>query len=300
MQYINANYLNIRELQISFDIHNSSASMATWGYASIDVGVMTDPTDPATFTLVQRLDSLSDDIKHATVAFYLYEGSGTYIAFRDSNNMPGPNVYGYDINIDNLTLDFYDSIPCAIPQQPVISDITDSSAVLTWQNEYSWHMADVTYLVCYKPTSDSIWQIDTVNSDVLTYALQHLESETDYDCYVVAMCNPDSPSEIVHFETEAQIIDSVGVEDYTRSEDVILIYPNPARDYVDVRVTDENIRISGIEVYDIHGKVVRTVVGTNDGSPTYRINLAGLAEGIYIAHVRTETGIIDLKFVKKR
>lgn len=300
MPYINANHLNIRELQISFDIHNSSYNMNTYGYASIDVGVMTDPTDPATFTLVQRLDSLSDDIKHATVAFYLYEGSGTYIAFRDSNNMPGPNVYGYDINIDNLTLDFYDSIPCAIPQQPVISDITDSSAVLTWQNEYSWHMADVTYLVYYKPTSDSIWQVDTVNSDVLTHALQHLESETDYDCYVVAMCNPDSPTEMVHFETEAQIIDSVGVEDYTRLEDIILIYPNPAQDHVDIRVTDENVHISGIEVFNISGKVVRTVVGANDDSSTYRINLAGLAEGIYIAHVRTETGIIDLKFVKKR
>ena len=30
------------------------------------------------------------------------------------------------------------------------------------------------------------------------------------------------------------------------------------------------------------------------------INLSGLASGVYIAHIQTESGIIDLKFVKQR
>ncbi len=297
MPYVNSNYLDIRNLQISFNVCNYRASM--YAGASIDVGVMTDPTDPASFTLVRRLDSLTKEYRHVTIPFYLYEGSGTYIAFRDSNSVlisPDGN-YLYDIIIDDLTIDFSDSIPCAIPQQPVVSDITSSSSVVAWQNSLDWHDAEVTYLVCYKPATDTVWQVDTVCPGSMIHTLQNLESETSYDCYVVAACNPDMPSETVHFSTG---VDSVGVADHLRLEPVVALYPNPAHDYVDVRVTAPDIVILGVEVYDVYGRIIRTSVGANDESPSYRINLSGLANGVYIAHVRTETGIIDLKFVKKR
>jgi hypothetical protein len=133
------------------------------------------------------------------------------------------------------------------------------------------------------------------------HTLTDLDTVTVYDCYVVAACNPDSPSDTVQFTTLAPSPDSTGIRPYAQNAAFdFMIFPNPAREYVDVRVTDENVRISGIEVYDIYGKIVRTVVGANDAPPTYRINLSGLTAGVYIAHVRTESGIIDLKFVKQR
>ena len=301
MPYVNPNYLDIHNLQISFNVYNYRAFM--YAGASIDVGVMTDPTDPASFTLVRRLDNLTEEYGYVTIPFYLYEGSGTYIAFRDSNSVQSSNSNLYDILIDDLTIDFCDSIPCAIPQQLVVSDITDSSAVLAWQNEVDWFVGDVTYLVYYKPSSEAVWQTDTVVPGQYTYTLTGLDTVTVYDCYVVAACNPDSPSGIVQFTTLAPEpgSDSTGIRPYAHNTAFdLVLYPNPVREYVDVRATDENVRISGIEVYDIYGKVVRTVVGANNDSPTYRINLSGLASGVYIAHIQTESGIIDLKFVKQR
>jgi hypothetical protein len=91
-----------------------------------------------------------------------------------------------------------------------------------------------------------------------------------------------------------------GISEYLLFTCPLFLYPNPAREYVDVRVTDPDIGILGVEVYDVYGRNIRTSVGANNESSTYRINLSGLASGIYIAHVRTKTGIIDLKFVKKR
>ena len=69
---------------------------------------------------------------------------------------------------------------------------------------------------------------------------------------------------------------------------------------MDVRVTDENVRIIGIEAYDIYGKVVRTIVGTNDAPPTYRINLSGLAAGVYTVRVRTDRGTLTQKIIVQR
>ncbi|MCR4878864.1 MAG: fibronectin type III domain-containing protein [Bacteroidales bacterium] len=446
MPYVNSDYLDIRELQISFYIGNRRGEESP--DATMEVGVISNPNDPSSFTSIQVIDSVGTEFKYVTVPFYSYTGDGKYIAFRDNN--PNPNVVNkwYSIYIDDLTIDYCDSLPCAVPYHPVASDITDTSVTVSWGDAQH---DPKTYLLCYKPSAGTQWQVDTVYPGVLTHTLMGLDYGTAYDCYVVALCNPDMPSCTTHFKTECfkiteipaswdfndfavgptlsdcwgkisetsfpeaylagggnvtlrfkqtciaympvidtqltqvsdlvlsfkakashantdavlevgilsdptdittfsliqtisgiptnfssytiplntysgegayiafrhsgglsyfTIIDDVtlqyndslidGVEDYGRQKTGLMLYPNPAYDYVDVRVTDENVRIIGIEVYDIYGKVVRTVVGANDYLPTYRINLSGLSNGIYIAHIRTKTGIIDLKFVKKR
>ncbi len=300
MPYVNSDYLDIHTLQISFYIYNQYGDQ--YAGASLEVGVMTDPTDPATFTLVQTLDSLKKAFVYVTIPFNTYMGNGTYIAFRDPN--PNPDSYSgyfYDIYIDSLTIDLNHDLPCAMPSQLTITDVTDSSAVVTWQNEADWFDGEVTYLVYYKPTTEVVWQTDTVAAGQNTHILTGLDTLTMYDCYVVAMCNPDSPSDTAQFTT--LVSDSTGIRPYDQDATFdIVLYPNPAREYVDIHVTDENVRILGIEVYDIYGKVVRSVVGTNNDSSlqTTRISLSGLAAGVYIAHVRTESGIIDLKFIKQR
>ena len=78
----------------------------------------------------------------------------------------------------------------------------------------------------------------------------------------------------------------------------ILVYPNPTKDYINVQCTMNNVQCSGIEVIDIYGKVVRTVVGANNDSPT-QINVSGLAAGMYFVRVTTEEGTVTKAFVKR-
>ena len=298
MPYVNSDYLDIHTLQISFYIYNDCGDQ--YAGASLEVGVMTDPTDPTSFNLVQTLDSLQKAFVYVTVPFDSYVGNGTYIAFRDPN--PNPNNYHYyDIYIDSLTIDYNYDLPCAMPSQLTVTDITDSSAVVVWQNEVDWFVGDVTYLVYYKPAAEAVWQTDTVAAGQYVHTLTGLDTVTVYDCYVVAVCNLDSPSDTVQFTTLAPSTDSTGIRPYAQNAAFdFMIFPNPAREYVDVRVTDENVRISGIEVYDIYGKVVRTVVGANDAPPTYRINLSGLAAGVYTVRVRTDRGTLTQKIIVQR
>ena len=115
----------------------------------------------------------------------------------------------------------------------------------------------------------------------------YVDNVTLYD----TLSQPDNPDEPD---------DSTAICQYDLSH-LVRLYPNPARDYVDVRVSDENVHISGVEVYDIYGKVVRTVVGANNYSTlqTTRINLSGLVTGMYWIRLSTDKGYITKKFIKQ-
>ena len=75
------------------------------------------------------------------------------------------------------------------------------------------------------------------------------------------------------------------------------LYPNPAKEYVDIRV-DGDVNVTGMEVYDVYGKVVRTVVGANNNT-SIRINVSDLSAGMYLVRVTTEQGVVTKRFVKK-
>ena len=50
----------------------------------------------------------------------------------------------------------------------------------------------------------------------------------------------------------------------------------------------------------VYGKVVRTVVGANNDSPLQaRIDISGLAAGVYFVRINTEAGVVTKKFVKQ-
>lgn len=66
-----------------------------WGKGSsysVIVGVMTSPTDAATFTPVQTVTMTSAWVQYA-VPLTSYTGTGTYIAFKHANNAAGQTIY---------------------------------------------------------------------------------------------------------------------------------------------------------------------------------------------------------------
>ena len=294
MPYIDSNNLDIRQLQVSFYIYNNYGNR--FPAAKIDVGVMTDPSNPSTFMLVQTIDSLPQEFINVTVPFNNYEGDGLYIAFRDPNSwydhIMNPN-FNYDIYIDSLTISLNEDVPCAMPVQIEVTDITDSSAVISWQDVIS---PNATYQVNYKPSSESVWQVETVNTGKMC-TLKNLEPETAYDCYVVALCNPEMPTDTIHFETEAKQPDSVGVAKYVLPSKLVQLYPNPSNDFVNVCVRNGEVSISNIEICDLYGRVV---CSANADSPLHvRVNISHFVAGTYIARVVTNAGVANLKFVKQ-
>jgi hypothetical protein len=90
----------------------------------------------------------------------------------------------------------------------------------------------------------------------------------------------------------------VGIDSWLANS--VNLYPNPAKEVVNVECTMNNVEIEAIEVFDVYGKLVRTVVGANNDSPLQvRINVSGLANGMYFVRVTTEQGAVTKTFVKK-
>ena len=61
---------------------------------------------------------------------------------------------------------------------------------------------------------------------------------------------------------------------------------------------NEELGVS-VEVIDVYGKIVRTVGLPQCDSPTARINVSGLAPGMYFVRVATDKGAVTKAFVKK-
>ena len=57
-----------------------------------------------------------------------------------------------------------------------------------------------------------------------------------------------------------------------------------------------NVQCLGVEVFDVFGKLINTVNVVDN--PT-RINVSGLANGMYFVRVTTEEGVVTKNFIKR-
>ena len=86
---------------------------------------------------------------------------------------------------------------------------------------------------------------------------------------------------------------NVGISSWL--ENSVALYPNPAKEYVDIRV-DGDVNVTSMEVYDVYGKLLDAMNVIEN--PT-RINVSNLANGMYFVRVNTEAGAVTKTFVKR-
>lgn len=82
-------------------------------------------------------------------------------------------------------------------------------------------------------------------------------------------------------------LDNTGIENGNRADE-FLIYPNPVKDYLYI-----NGEFSNVKIYDLTGKLV----SETKVSPVY---VGGLANGMYLVSIQTETGIITKKLMVRK
>ena len=192
-------------------------------------------------------------------------------SFLSFDRLPYTRQAGYTTNLHTTDI-----------QNEAISIAWDASA-----NVNSWN-------VQYRPAAGGQWTQVTVNTN--SYTITNLTGKTNYEIQVQANCGDGNLSDWSASIT-AQTTD-VGIVNYL--ENSITLFPNPANDVVNVQCTMNNVQLEDVEVIDVYGKVVRTVVGANNYSPMpIRINVSGLANGMYFVRVTTDEGTVTKTFIKK-
>ena len=171
--------------------------------------------------------------------------------------------------------------PCSTPTNVAASNITKESMTITWSanGASKWNLQ-------YRVVNGT-WSTVTVEGNP-TYTITDLTEATEYQIQVQAVCDgATSP-------WSTMISQSTGIN--ARLMGSISLYPNPASNYVDVRVSDNDIAVSRLEVYDVYGKLINEVEVINN--PT-RINVENLASGMYFVKVITNDGVATKNFIKK-
>ncbi|MDO5760193.1 MAG: fibronectin type III domain-containing protein, partial [Bacteroidota bacterium] len=196
---IDTTTLPINTLQLSFYAKRSATYAST-----LQIGVMTDPTDTSTFSVVSSID-LGSNHEYYDVSLASYTGTGSYICMRATSDASYTYAYVDDVKLDVIP-------QCSRPNN-VIASVTENSATITWTSTGS------DFEIYYKTSTDSdytmISDFDSQEGEysAWTTTLSNLTSSTNYDVWVKVICDDNSmdTSNIVRFATSCVAISSVPV-----------------------------------------------------------------------------------------
>lgn len=198
----------------------------------------------------------SNDIARAKLRLYAYRASTSVIAASEIDDLWTENVVTW-------------------ATAPVSRKSISTAEVSTADRYYEWN---VTAYVQSKLSLDS----------VISICVEDL---------IAANANVEFNSREANSNRPELVINTTGIPDPTSSSvaenPLINVYPNPAKDILNVNVSNDRIR--NLLIYDLAGQAVYNLSDLHGQS---QINIGHLSNGIYLLKVETDSGISIAKFIK--
>ena len=171
---------------------------------------------------------------------------------------------------------------CQEPTNLTATEMTKNSVKLNWTENGT----ATSWTINYK--ENGVSQESSVTVSEHPYVLTGLLPQTTYAVYVVANCanGQTAASSLINFSTLAD-----GITDY---ELATSLYPNPNNGQF--IINNEQLIINNVQVYDVYGKLLKTVEA---GDNTVELDVRELASGMYFVRISTEKGVVTKSFVKK-
>ena len=150
----------------------------------------------------------------------------------------------------------------------------------------------------YRIQGTEDWSTIVVNTTEVDI-MEDLEAYATYELRVQAVCGDGIVSDWSN--VLVAVAQGVGIEDYLAKS--VKLYPNPATSTLNVVVSDASIRIIGVEIYNVYGQMMnvatRGLVSQQSLASQQRIDISGLACGVYYVRIVTDGGLVTKPFVKK-
>lgn len=260
--------------ELEFGYRTAWGAHSSFNYRA-DIGVMTDPLDPATFVLVDSIVSVADTYQTAHVQFYTYTGNSGYIAIR--------NLSDGGLTIDDLMVSAI--APPPTPSGLELVAVDSLTATVMWQpggEEELWMVE----LSC----ADTLATQTFTQSNIQTF--NNLVPLTHYAVRVAAvdkhnrMSEWSQPLEFTTLDT----IHTIGVP--TAEDGGVAIYPNPAHGSVTIEATSP----ATVTLLSLNGRAINTWT-TASGSIT--IDLSAVPQGGYFVKVVSHGNVSVRKLIVK-
>ena len=160
------------ELQLTFWYKNPTGG-------DFSVYISTDGGATYETALVTGLTNVSEWTKIAPISLSDYAGQQVIIVFKGTSNYGNGDAYIY---LDDVTVEEVPS--CAAPSGLAVDNITTNSAELSW----TANSGETEWTLYYKKATDTEYtEVTEVTEN--PYTLTGLESATDYQFYVTAICS---------------------------------------------------------------------------------------------------------------
>ena len=189
--------------------------------------------------------------------------------------------------------------PCFAPENLDATDITTFSANFIW--DIDEHEIGVGYVVRYKAVTASDWTV--VSTVDPMFSPIDLEECVNYEYQIRTVCPQELSdySESFLFTSECA---SSTTELFESTEDItnVLVYPNPFKDQINIKLDLQQAGDISINLFDINGKLLITQNQTNIGIGEHLFNLNNsvpLPSGMYFLRVATENSVITKKLVRQ-
>ena len=89
---------------------------------------------------------------------------------------------------------------------------------------------------------------------------------------------------------------SLSIDDKTIGEETIFVYPNPAKEFINVEFSGLNYENISIEITDVFGKVVQKEISKNENQ-MFNLNVSSLAAGYYVLKISSGNSVIQKKII---
>ncbi len=159
------------------------SAKATVAGKELAVGTMTDPTDPATFTVLQ---TISLTTTHTVYDVNFPAGTAAYLAFNNATSGSASAIYIDDIFVEPMP-------SCYPPESPAFGTITADTVAMNWSAPLLGNTAS-SYTVYYSTTNtapDATTVLDATNSVTATGTsgtITGLTSNTEYFVWMRSTC----------------------------------------------------------------------------------------------------------------
>ncbi len=110
---------------------------------------------------------------------------------------------------------------------------------------------------------------------------------------VVIVCALASSCWVIRFNPTG-LVNLTNVE--TGERESIRVYPNPAKDYIEVDIEAERFSSSEIELFDMQGRMVKKAKLA--GKKGNRIDVSSLPSGVYVLGAKNDDGVMRKKIIK--
>ena len=236
---------------------------------------------------VVNVTSQSDTFTH-TLSGLDPATSYTYKAFVEAD---GEVIYGDEITFTT------DSVLCLAPtnleETGEVIDKAPGFLFVQWTDNAGASQWNLQYRI--QGTQD--WTTMVVNTTHVSF-MGELEAYETYELRVQAVCGDGVVSDWSNILVA--VAQGVGIEDHLAKS--VTLYPNPATSTLNVTVSDANINIISMEIYNVYGQMINVetqCIAPPQGASPQRINISGLASGMYYVRVKTDKGPVTKNFVKR-